>query len=531
MSAGISHIAVGRRWFPATRGARWAGLALMLFARWAGPTGTARADEPISIEALNQLRSKWEGLRGATLQIEGRCLGFSETRLKMTGCDLIFVFEPPVTVPGIRPKNVDLTGSFEMRERKLVFVVTRMKPALSDFEVVRLRRAGIETNQPQQWYDLAAWAAARAAFYEDQDLKAEAFDLNEKGLLTEYRQVPADGFNQLYRLADKVTALDLPDRLRARLLHDAARRELAAAGRSTPPDFRMASTHILERLSGSNRPVPLDADALELKQQYQADPLAVYESADDARRQKLHRFLYTEAALAQIQAGAAEDGSNGDKIASAIEQNVPEFNDLAEQFRQREIDFRIKHTESLTREQLLKLAERLVERQQEQRAHDIKARWLKNRELAAENGGLARRMEVADDYDLLLNDRKHAAEIVIGVLRDDPLAEFAREKLEKWNYRYDRQTGDWFPAAESSLDDKLPAVMVQGQLQRGMTAEQVRASLGQAPGSIQRFASRGGISELWIFPDLGVSVLLTRRQPAEPKAVVDFGAVNPPDRH
>jgi hypothetical protein len=313
-------------------------------------------------------------------------------------------------------------------------------------------------------------------------------------------------------------------------MHEAARRELAATGRSMPPDYRVASTHILERLSGSSRPVPLDAEALELKQRYQADPLAVYEAADDVHRQQLHRFLYTEAALAQIQTGAAADGSNGDRIAAAIEETVPEYSDLAEQFRQRQIDFQVKHAETLSREQLLKLAERLGARHSEARALDIKQRWLKQREKTVDQRGLLGQLDLARDYDLLLGDRQHAADIVIDILHQDPGADYAQDQLKEWNYRYDPQAGTWHPAADSSPDEKLPAVLVEGRLQRGMTSDQVRTSLGQPPTSIQRFASRGGISELWIFRDLGVSVLLTRRQPDEPKAVVDFASVDPPGR-
>ncbi len=516
----------GRTRHAARPQSRHAGCAVAVCVLFVGLTDPVRADGPISVEALNQLRPKWEALRGTTLQIEGRCLGFSESVLKMTRCDLVFVLETGSPVPSEKPKNVELTGSFETRETKLVFVVTRVKPQLGDFETVRQRRAGIETNQPQQWYDLAAWTAVRAKFYEDKELAAEAFDLNEKGLLTEYRQVPADGFNELYRLADKVTELDLPGRLRARLVHDAARRELASAGRRKPPDFRVVSTHILERLSGSSRPVPLDAGTLELKERYQADPLAVYDESDDPRRQMLHRFLYTEASLAQIQARAAEDGSNGFQVAAEIEQTIPEFGELAEQYRQREVDFQFNRVETLSREQLLKLAERLVERQQEPDAREAKERWLKHREKALTERGPRGRMELAEEYDTLLGDRHRAAGIVIDVLHKDPGARYAREKLKEWGYHSD-SAGEWSLIADSPQHEELPDVVREGRIQRGMTADQVRTALGQPPATIQRFASRGGIAELWIFPDLGVSVLLNRRQREEPKVVIDYGATLP----
>jgi hypothetical protein len=529
MNVNIRHTAASRSLRPAAGCARRVGRSIALLGLLVGLTGAARADEPISVESLNQLRPRWEALRGTTLQIEGRCLGFSESVLKMSRCDLVFVLETGSPIPTEKPKNVELAGSFETREMKLVFVVTRMKPRLSDSETVLQRRAGIQTSQPQQWYDLAGWVAARAAFYEDRELAAEAVDLNEKGLLTEYRQVAADGFNELYRLAGKVSDLKLPDRLRARLVHDAARRELAVAGRRRPPDFRIVATHILERLAGSSRPVPLDAAALELKERYQADPLAVYEESDDAARQTLHRFLYTEAALAQFHSGAAEDGSNGFKVAADIEQTLPEFADLAEQFRTREIEFQVQHVNTLSREQLLKLAERLAERQQETRAREVKERWLKSREAAYQDRGPRGQMDLAEEYDTLLGDRQHAARIVIDVYRKHAGADYAREKLQDWGYRCNSD-GEWSLAAEVPQHDGLPDVVLEGRIQRGMTADQVRTALGQQPASIQRFASRGGVSELWIFRDLGVSVLLNRRQRDETRVVVDFAPLSPPGR-
>ena len=486
--------------------------------------GAARGEGPISIEALNQLRPKWEALRGTTLQVEGRCLGFSESRLKMTKCDLVFVLETGLPVPSEKPKNVELTGRFETRETKLVFVVTRMKPQLSDSETVSLRRAGIDTSQPQQWYDLAAWTAARAGFYDDKELAAEALDLSEKGLLTEYRQVPADGYNALYRLADKVRTLKLPDRLRMRLIHDAARRELAAAGRRNPPDYRVVSTHVLERLPGSSRPVPLDAAAMELKDRYQADSLAAYDAADDARRQTLHRLLYTEAALAQIETGATEDGSNGFRVAAEIEQTLPEFTELAEQYRTREIDFQIGRAEALSREQLLVLAKRLEDRDQAVRAEEVKRRWLTGREASFNERGARGRIDLAEEYLSLVGDRERAVEILIDVHRKHEGADFAAKRLVDLGYHADAD-GNWSPAPDAPVDDPLGDVIRAGKLRRGMTDDQVRAALGQRPATVQRFASRGGVSELWVFPDLGVSVLLSRRQRDEPRVVVDFSSL------
>lgn len=488
--------------------------------------GGACAADPLSIESLNQQRSKWESLRTATLQVEGRCLAYSATVLKMTGCDLEFVFGEGVAPPTVKPPNVEITGKFETRGTKLVFVITRLKPLLSDLDAVRARRAGINTNKPQEWYALAEWAAHRGRFYEDRELLAEAADLNEKGLLTEYRQVAADDFGAVYKLADKVTALGLPNRLRARLMHDAARRELAAARRRRPPDYSSALTHILERLPGSGRPATLDDAATGLKAKYQADPLGVYESAGDPERQLLHRFLYTEAALERIESRAAADGGNGFALAAEVEQSLPEFTALPEEYRQREIDRDLQRAERLSREQLLTLSQRLAERGQSARAEEVQRRWIAGREETYRERGVGGRMNLAQEYIDLLGDTDRAAEILIEVHREHPGAEFARAKLVELGYQYDTD-GNWTRAPETDAADPVADAIRQGFVRRGMTDEQVAAAMGGRPASIQRFAARGGVTELWTFPERGVSVLLKRKNSGEPRIAVEISDLTP----
>jgi hypothetical protein len=274
--------------------------------------------------------------------------------------------------------------------------------------------------------------------------------------------------------------------------------------------------------------VTLDAAASELKAQYQADPLGVYDTADDAQRQSLHRFLYTEAALERIESRAAADGSNGFTLAAEIEQSLPEFNALPEEFRQREMDHQVRRAEVLSREQLLTLAQRLVDRRQANRAEDVKRRWIASREETFRERGVGGRINLADEYIDLLGDTERAAEILIEVHRENSGAEFARAKLVELGYQYDTD-GNWTRAPETAAEDPVADAIRQGFVRRGMTDEQVAAAMGGRPASIQKFASRSGVTELWAFPERGVSVLLKRRSPAEPRTVVQVSDLTPPE--
>jgi hypothetical protein len=93
-------------------------------------------------------------------------------------------------------------------------------------------------------------------------------------------------------------------------------------------------------------------------------------------------------------------------------------------------------------------------------------------------------------------------------------------------YQYDTD-GHWTRAPETDEADPVADAIRQGFVRRGMTDEQVAAAMGGRPASIQRFAARGGVTELWVFPERGVSVLLKRRSPEEPRIAVDISELTP----
>ena len=82
------------------------------------------------------------------------------------------------------------------------------------------------------------------------------------------------------------------------------------------------------------------------------------------------------------------------------------------------------------------------------------------------------------------------------------------------DHGYNLNQGKWTKPGETPMteDDEIAEAIREGRPQKGMTGEQVRASLGSAPSSRIRFASAGQISEVWYFEDLGISVQLNRRR-------------------
>ncbi len=506
-------------WSPPSRQmiVRLGAVAAVLLALAAG--ASAQGDGPASVKAFVAERAKWQRLQGTTLSVEGRWSIFNDERLLLTKCDLVFVIDDSVRVPASKTKNVEVTGRLETREGMLIFLVTRLKLQPSDLDSVRDRRARLETNSPQEWYALAEWATERGEFYEDEALLREATDLNHTGLIVEYRKVPTSSIEPLFTLAQKALRLGLPRELHDRIVHDALRRELKIARQGKPDMYNVVLTHVLERLPDSDVRVTLDEGTLEQRRLYGEDPLGVYEQADEDQRRTLHRLFYAEAALEQIEASAAEDGRNGFEIARRIEQTVPEFSSLADEYRAREIDYQIQNVPELTRESLLTLASRLEERDQAARAEEVKRRWLSAMEPKFRGRGINGKFDLAEEYIQLLGDEAAAAEVYREVFEERAGQEVARAKLVELGYRFNG--AEWVLADDDPADPTADAIR-RGIVRRGMTDDQVQAALGGRPTSVIRFASRGQVTELWVYREHGVSIRFHRRAATEPRTAVEI---------
>ena len=486
---------------------------------FAGGLSTAEA-EPISVETLLSKRDDWSKYKGTELQIEGRWSILNESRLLLTNCDdLIFLLDDSVNIPTKKSRNVEVTGTFDTRGTKLVFRVTRLRMRLEDLEQVRVWRGEIKLNDAESWYRLADWTSNRAEFYEDDELAAEAIALYRQGVQAEHRRLPANDVDGLYELADRIIELELPVELREEFLHEAVRRELNAARKRKADEYPGVLTHALEHLPGSDRPLTLDEETVRLREAYQNDPLTVYESAKPPVRRVLNRMLYAEAALESIESGAAEDGRNGFEIAKRIEETIPEFTELAESYRRREIDYQLEQAADLPRAELLTLVTRLEERDQQARAEEVKLRWLNAREETFRDRGLRGLLELAEESIALLGDEDRAADIYREIYRDPAGVELGRERLVQLGYEYIDE--EWVKA-DADNDDPVADAIRRGIVRRDMTDDQVRAALGGRPESVLRMAARNGITEFWIYPDHGVAIRFARRSVEAARTVVDI---------
>lgn len=475
-------------------------------------------DETESIQKFVGRKDQWSALIGATFAVEGHVGVIGPQRLQFEGCDLPFELGRDLPVLPRDTRVAEVTGGLTRTDGRLVFRVTAIRKRETDLETLRSRRSRIETNKPEAWFTLADWALSRGEFYQDSELKNKAGELREIGLTAESRRLRADDADGLVALAKRASQWGLDETLGWRFTHDACRIELTKARRDPNGDPTSVLGRVLKSLPGSDTPlVPADEP---LRQAYEKNAAESYAKADTDVRRKLHRALYIEILLARIERDALTDGKNGYAIAARISQQIPELGKLAESYREKEIAFLKGRVAALSRNELVDFAAKLVDRKQPEDATQVKKDWLRSHEPGARAAGPRGLMQLADDYVLLMNDEKTATVLyesawVANPQAPEPAAWLTAKGLVQDGSRWVRKVEGAKPET-----DRFAQAIQEGQVLAGMTSEQARAAMGAKPSSIVRQASRGKVSELWIYRTEGLVVSLLRNT-GEASAHVD----------
>lgn len=483
--------------------------ALLVYAALGSSPAAAQDESALSVAEFVRQQPKWQRMQGTTLRVEGRCPIIADERLFFTNCDLLFVLAEGVRAPMVRSKTVQVTGKLETRQGKLTFIVSRLKELPTDAETLADRRARLPTDDANAWYKLAEWSEQRGRFYDDSHLIDGATQLRRSGIQIEYRQIPVGDIPALYVLAEKAAKFDLPAALRDEIVHDALRRELRQLRPREPRQWDVVLTNLLKRLPGSEVSLgfPISAEAQALEREYLEQPLEVYEKTDPGQRRLLHRWIYARTQLQRFEMDAADDGSNGFRIAARIEQTLPEFKDRADAYREREINWQLDHVPDLDRDGLLELTSRLEERDRASRAAEARRTWLAAQEPKFRERGAGGLLDYAQEHIDLLSDPEAAADIYRELYQDRLAQETARARLVDMGYAFDGSR--WVKQVDIPPDDTADAIR-RGIVRKGMTSEQVRNAFGK-PVSVVKFAVRGQVSELWVYPDHGVSIEFARR--------------------
>lgn len=471
-------------------------------ALWAEPTQ--------SIEEFNALKSKWSTLVGTTLQIEGRYSIFSPSQLRMEKCSLNFILAEGIISPAGDSRTIQLKGRIEKRESKLVFMVSELLPLQSDVERFRSLKRTVASNKPEEWYKLADWGAHRADYYHDEALKQESQTAFRQGVLVEHRQLYPASSPALRKLAAKLASqqIDLP--LQQELLHEALRIEYGILLKEGRGDEGGLLTSVMKELPGADAPLTPEDDPL--RAGYIESPLVKFKEGDEAARRKYARMFYVDILKHRILKSASPDGKNGFDIADRIEQQLPEYRSLAPEYRQRQYDYYLMKSGSMTRKEMGELIVKLEPLDNPEFVTRLKQRWLIEKEKRIDQTNVVQLVDLGDDYLIIMDDRGTAIKFYKMAYAISPGTQVISDWLKEQGLTL--QSGVWLAKGESlpETNDPLLAAVRAGIVREGMNGEQVKSSLGGEPSRKTRIATGTHIQEWWVYEDQGVSVEFTRRR-------------------
>ena len=464
----------------------------------------------LSMREFMALQPKWEELEQAetTLRLEGRNSATSARLIRLRECPLSF--EPATEdFPQLGPnvKRVLITGRLDHRGDEQFFRVFTVEARPSDRENYAIKAAAVDPPDAEDWHALADWARERGTFYDDEFLLAKASEARRRGLGVE--RIAAGGeLETLTKLADRAEEFGEAS-LAREIRHEALRVRWDRIGERPGDNPKILIQAIRQTLPGANQAIA--RWPMTLASGYGDQPVATYNGASDKGKNILDRLFLAEVLLREIEAGAQEDGANGDAIAAKIEAALPERTDLAESYRLRAIKYQLAHLETATRNEIVSLARDLRERQRPREARRALENWLKIRETGARVEGPAELTSVAEDYLSLLEDRDAAARLLIEAAAEHPDSQDIPKMLARLGYKQMR--GKWLSPEEIAArpPDPLEVAMREGRVAKGMSREQVRKTFGR-PEQVARSAGRTRIHSVWLYGGAsGLAIHFDRR--------------------
>ncbi len=473
-----------------------------------------------TVEQFNESYKKWVG---RDVRVSGRRSSFGPHQIRLLKCDVPFRSKFRLKKPQKDFTNVQIDGRVMRRGRNYFVQIRGFHVIKSDEQQFESRKSRMNRNSAAEWYDLAKWAEQLGRFYDDAKLLELSREANERGIDAGRRAARGKDATALKKLAVTAKDFDLPESLQLSLLHEAY--VLMRQQAKNQGDFERAISGVSRDLPGCE--TPLQKFNTDLRKQYESDPLATYEQTSSGRRKLLHRMLMAELVLASLQSELDKNFANGFEIANNIEQEIPEYRDLAQQYRKQALAARTREVATLSKSEILALKQDYESQQQPKKGAEVFEAWLEVRLRRLDSDDITGLINVADEFADRLDRPDRAAKLLIKADRrnaDDPQI---AAKLEQLGYR--KKRGKWVSemADEEEEKSEIELAMQKGLLIKGMTAVQVRKTLG-VPLKRLRMASQGAISEVWTYetsPITRMVVFLRRQSNNRESRVVEFGEV------
>ena len=457
-----------------------------------------------SVQELLDKKSEWRSLK-EPMKVEGRVSVLNSNQLLFNKLEdaITFKWNSSDIYPRTFYNTAEVYGKLELVVNKWIFTVQRIEEKPSDISKANQKSSGLSPNDPAPWYELAKWCTARATFYnDDPELLKKAIEFKSRGIQIARAKITTQDGEALVKLSSQVEQLGLSYSLKEEYLFEGFCYLYQQASKKSVNDLPELAKRLQDTLPGSlNLLVTIPPDLLAI---YQKSPIPTYANATPENRRILERLLYRDIMLSYINSLTTENSSTADKQAKILQQSLPEEATLFNTFKERDLKYRAEGINTKTRQEAIELANEYKARNQIDQAKRLLESWMTSRKVRIPKERVQDRLDLADDYIKLLDDKNKSRDELLALVEQFPQDQNISDRLVKLGYK--KQNGKWIPSDVGQVASTTkPEISSFPGLREGMTREQVFSEIG-GPTSVTRTFAQGSMLEVWDFADHHMSI-------------------------
>lgn len=459
----------------------------------------------IAVPDVLKQKAEWDSWvdQKKKLRITGRYDGRLSRQFRLAKLPIAFQPSRLSRLPDNIEKGQRLlvTGTLRKSGTRFLIDVEGIYVDSTDSDRIRNRIRKLKKDDAAGRYSLAEEFTSLAEFYDDSDLKAEIRQLQELAF-EQTRNLAGNDPQQLLLAADRGAKLGIDSRvLQALRFH-------AMVSAWQRPGAKAATVIAqIKAFAGWDKKFLLtdeqsDNDFLKAASRQ-------YNSATDAVRSQMHRRLYRLVRKSEL-IGSLRDASEGLKVASVVEKELPE--EIAEiaGLKEQYVKYRMDGIPKLTRRQFEDLDRLLVDLERDPERRPALEQWLKAQDVRLGNEELENIVALSEDYHYAFERWKHPEHKARGddllkkawlASKDSAPKEAQQLYLVLQQNGWEWLHGKWMTTSEVKNLPKndIELAMREDRVVVGMTSKQVIGVMNSQPDRKMRVISAKRVHEIWIF--------------------------------
>lgn len=442
-----------------------------------------------------------------TITITGRVEAIGTERILMRNSSMEFQIDQNSRYIPRSAENLALTGTLKKTEGNWVFHV-QSALTIPDDQLYFAGKFDRFQYNSKELFLLGQWAFTVGTFYSDRDLLELSKIAIERALTVKEQSFDQSDFQLRWTLALEAEELGASNRIIAELRHKGFFLAYQQLKKGDYPSLKRLAQQLRDQMNGTESPTT-SSDKF-LLQNYDTFPIKTYgQHSRNEERKKLHRYLWTMITETSLWALWNNPGSRGFELAGQAEEHIPEST-LADRLRLLTIERMAAHVRQLKRNELQLLVRNSRQLNPRIPIESLVIEWLEEQQTKLNPNDLSAHLTLADDYlsfavQPAVTNRKlresHARKILLKISKRNASFPGLESRLTQLDMIFDRTASRWVTRSEylSSPQAKLDRLIQNGQIEIGMSHDDVLSSRARKPDRIVRIVTSHYLEEQWIY--------------------------------